>query len=112
MNNRQHRFVKKKPHQANIISFYDRIMAFGDRGKTVAVIWLYLSKLDFYVMWNSLKQGRNNRKLQKLLENGIQKKILIIIREMHAFSDIPQGNIPDMALLNIFKERNDGKQVC
>lgn len=31
-----------------------------------------------------------------------EKKILIKIREMHAFSDIPQGNILDMALLNIF----------
>lgn len=47
MNNRQHGFVRKEPHQTNLISFYDMIMAFGDREKTAAVILLYLSKFDF-----------------------------------------------------------------
>lgn len=50
MSNRQHGFVRKEPHQTDLISFYDRIMAFGDREKTVAVILLYLSKFDFDFM--------------------------------------------------------------
>lgn len=41
MSNRQHEFVRKKTHQTTLISFYDKIMAFGEQRKTEAVILLY-----------------------------------------------------------------------
>lgn len=63
MSNRQHKFVRGKTHQTNLISFYAKIMAFGEYRKTVAVQYTLFSSFDFDFMWNSLKQGENTRML-------------------------------------------------
>lgn len=50
MSNRQHKFVRGKTHQTNLISFYAKIMAFGEYRKTVAVQYTLFSSFDFDFM--------------------------------------------------------------
>lgn len=49
MDNRQHGFVRKEPHQTNLISFYDRIITFGD-GEKNSSYHIALLNFDFDFM--------------------------------------------------------------